>query len=927
MRLWIILILASVQAMAQVSTFQSDSDLNWQKIEDDQFVVVFPDFMEERAQYTLNLLKHYAKVVGKTYRSQPKKISIVIRPQVNSPNGFVTLAPRRSEWFNHASLTPLVGSLEWMQALAVHEYRHVVQFDAMKNDNLLWPYYLFGEGFLSLFMNIVMPTWYFEGDATWAETVYSDGGRGRSPRFMARMKALSLGDDPPTYDQLLGGDFTTALPNWYVYGYILVTKAVNVYGEDIWRRILEYAIARPWNVYALYTAFEAETGMEFDTFFEQTMNELRDTWKSQLNKPFKKSKRKSYRNQVYPLENKVYLYRDLNSLWELKQGQKTLAELNVSPSLSRVDKHHHRFVYTSLLPHHRYFYKSFSDLFEFDLKKGDSRRISFQKRYYHPQYSPNGSKLLAVNISEREVFSLHILKGQKVIKKIIPPKKMGTIAEAVWKNETELLVLMLDPTGKKYIAQYQIKNRRWDRMSAPTRNNLYSLFYHRGSVYFEADYLGNINIFRLKLNQKSFEQCSFEEIGAFQPRVILGKLYYAAEGTQGKKIKGIDINCEPMVSTALTDINRYIGSTPSDNYFEKKPIKIKNFKKFYKKTRSVTDYQESSNTLSPHSWSFISGRGFQLQGTGTNILGSQNLTAYTGLTSEENTPFAGFAYSYSKFYPLLSFGVDYLERSQTINDVTSDWKETKAIAAVILPYSHVTSVFEGFHQIAFIGQYIGIGENLSTASSNLSDDELLAKGISFSSSLSKFRPFRDLISPLSFNLNLGYLDIEQESTSVANYLAQGFLSVTTPGFMENDGLYLSASAERRPQNRGLYNLLNNYVPTTGYTFGRGFAYEFTPQFNLYSLEYITPLFYPRWNLSDWFYFPRINAKFWFDHTQFEKFDLQDSDYSMRSLNSQGIDFIINSNTLRKFSINYGLRFFNRSTEAGTDTEFFINVNL
>ena len=205
--LCLISIFTITRAWAQPHILQSDPSIDWNQIETDNFKVIFPNYLEDKGQYALNLLEYYRPIVGEKYNSFPEKISLIIRPDIAVPNGFVTLAPRRTEWFNSTTFSPNTGSLEWLQLLAIHEYRHVVQYDHLSKGYTRYGYYAFGESFLGLLLQVVMPQWYFEGDAVWAETVLSDGGRGRSPRFSARSKALGMRDQLPSYEELLGGNY------------------------------------------------------------------------------------------------------------------------------------------------------------------------------------------------------------------------------------------------------------------------------------------------------------------------------------------------------------------------------------------------------------------------------------------------------------------------------------------------------------------------------------------------------------------------------------------------------------------------------------------------------------------------------------------------------------------------------------------------
>ena len=269
----LLFLLFSKAALSQTNyiNWQSQPNIKWEQIETKRFKIVYPKYLEEKARYTLDLLEHYAPMVSDSYKIKPKKLFLVLRPEVADPNGFVTLAPRRSEWYNFTNISPHLGATEWLQTLAIHEYRHVVQYDFLNQGYTKWGYYLFGETGLSFLINIIMPGWYFEGDAVWAETMLSDGGRGRSPRFSARLKALVTSGQIPDYDALLAGDYTQNLPNLYVYGYYLITSAYQKFGKNVWKDIAKYATDRPWNPFAVYSGFYSVTRKSFQDFYNETL--------------------------------------------------------------------------------------------------------------------------------------------------------------------------------------------------------------------------------------------------------------------------------------------------------------------------------------------------------------------------------------------------------------------------------------------------------------------------------------------------------------------------------------------------------------------------------------------------------------------------------------------------------------------------------
>src|SRR5690606_25857160 len=112
--------------------------------------------------------------VSRSLEKGPAKISIFLQNQGTTANGFVTLSPRRSEFF---AIPPQEFDYQdWLNSLAVHELRHVVQFDKLSG-KFKPPF----EGLGLALLGITLPPWFTEGDAVNIETALTPAGRGRQP--------------------------------------------------------------------------------------------------------------------------------------------------------------------------------------------------------------------------------------------------------------------------------------------------------------------------------------------------------------------------------------------------------------------------------------------------------------------------------------------------------------------------------------------------------------------------------------------------------------------------------------------------------------------------------------------------------------------------------------------------------------------------
>jgi hypothetical protein len=679
---------------AQISISQSSPNTTWKQIENENFEVVFPELHEDQGQYIFNLLNHYREIVNETYKPRQKKLSLILRSELAMPNGFVTLAPRRTEWFMNKAYTPFVGSLDWFQSLAIHEYRHVVQFDFLNRSNNRLARFFYGETILGTLLGISIPSWFFEGDAVWAETKFSNAGRGRSPRFSARMKALLTANAAPSLDQLLAGDHNNTYPNLYVYGYFLITKAIHDYGDKIWAKVAARASDTPLSPWALYDAFEDITGNSIDEFYTGMIADLKVKWIISDHAIPNRNTQKEFSSKYYPIfdgDNLYYLEKSIDTYWSLKKKSingevKKLTDLSIIPSLSRVDIKHGQFLYTQYLPHYRYAFKGSSDIFIYNEKLDTHKQVTKGSRYYHPKFNQTGDRFLAINFTKENNWIIDIFDSSTgSIVKTIQNKPDFQIMEAVFGNNDNIYAIALANNGMKKIIDIDIETGELTNLTRSTRNNIFSLHYEQ-VLFFEADDLGSVNIFSFDPDSKIITSCTYESIMAQNPHRYKDQLYYVQTYELGTKIKNQTLECNKVDEDFLFEPEQYIGATPSDNYHGSKPVTIKNYAALLETKSSVTDYPEYSNSLTPHSWSFFAGRGYSVSANTSNMLGSLTMSLANGISPEEQMPYLGFGISYAKYYPILQFGLTHLGRRTQINGSTTEWDEQSLNLAMTLPY-------------------------------------------------------------------------------------------------------------------------------------------------------------------------------------------------------------------------------------------------
>jgi hypothetical protein len=130
----LLLLLLLTTATATITKAQqfggNPPSIQWQQINTKAAKVIFPKGLDSAAMDVANIVQRMNSAIQPTIGYKQKQVSIVLQNQTTIANAYVGLAPFRSEFF----LTPEqnsfdIGSLPWPSQLAIHEFRHVQQYN------------------------------------------------------------------------------------------------------------------------------------------------------------------------------------------------------------------------------------------------------------------------------------------------------------------------------------------------------------------------------------------------------------------------------------------------------------------------------------------------------------------------------------------------------------------------------------------------------------------------------------------------------------------------------------------------------------------------------------------------------------------------------------------------------------------------------
>src|SRR6201996_4167418 len=279
----LLLLLLFITAAATVTKAQefggNPPSIKWQQINTKAAKVIFPQGLDSLGLRVANIVEQMNKDIQPTIGNKQKQVSILLQNQTTIANAYVGLAPFRSEFF----LTPEqnsfdIGSLPWPKQLAIHEFRHVQQYNNFNVGVSKVMRVIFGEGGQALANDLAVPNWFFEGDAVFNETMVSDQGRGRIPYFFNGYRALWAANKNYSWMKLRNGSYLDFTPDWYPTGYMMVSYGREKFGDMFWKNVTHDAAAYKGGFYPLQTAIKKYSGESFEKFRNDAFDHFRDVF-------------------------------------------------------------------------------------------------------------------------------------------------------------------------------------------------------------------------------------------------------------------------------------------------------------------------------------------------------------------------------------------------------------------------------------------------------------------------------------------------------------------------------------------------------------------------------------------------------------------------------------------------------------------------
>ncbi|MFQ5559938.1 MAG: peptidase S9, partial [Nitrospinota bacterium] len=303
-----------------------DGRFRFSTVETDHFTIHFHQGLERLARRTGHLAEVYHSVLTDIFRWTPKeKTQIVLLDNSDFSNASATIIPYNM--IRIRTVPPSIDSTlgeydDWLKELIVHEYTHILTLDSARGYSKALRY-IFGKP-LPVFSDIFslagaltitppkffLPSWWKEGIATWAETEFTDAGRGKSSWFEMIFRTAVFEDALPGIDEINGES-----PDWpagkmpYIFGLALFKYVSDVYGHG-GPGELSYSHSGRYPYFLHPLPPDSFPGKTYTSLYREMVFDLKKAQKKQIEKI---KERPLSDVQVLPAQGEFLLYPGISS--------------------------------------------------------------------------------------------------------------------------------------------------------------------------------------------------------------------------------------------------------------------------------------------------------------------------------------------------------------------------------------------------------------------------------------------------------------------------------------------------------------------------------------------------------------------------------------------------------------------------------------
>ena len=919
--LFLLTFLPAMNARAQFYESGTEpASVKWRQIQTEHFRVIFPVDAAQDGQRAANTLEYIYQAEGKTLNRYPAKIPVVLHNRTAFSNGFVSWAPKRSEWF----LTPPQDNYaqDWLEQLAVHEYRHVVQTDKLNQGFTKVAGFAVGQQAVGAVAGL-LPQWFLEGDAVAAETALTSAGRGRNPAFEMPLRTIALSGKYQKYDKALFGSYRDHVPNHYELGYQMTGWTREKYGAKTFETSVDFVARNPYFffLYPFKLGLKRETGNYTGQLYRNAFTDLTRRWNEQeLQTGYDSIAPINKRNKMY-VNYRSPQYLNDSTFVTLKTGMAQIAQWVVvdrngreqaihSPGFinsERVSYSNGMLAWTEQIQDVRWNNRSYSVVKMFDLQIGRERTLQRRTRYFSPALSPDGVTVAVIDVPVRGTCAIVLLDVVTGEEKDRLPNPGGVFLQTPsWCRDGKSLLVIINSKEGKSIARIDIATGQYTTVLPPAYDDISHPVDGGEYVFFTGYYNGITNVYAVEYRTGKVMQVTSARFGAFdpQPNVADDKLVYAEYSINGYNLVETDLDTAKWIpADQLTDYSLKLYETLArQEGFNMQDSIIPHTQ------HQERSYHKWANLFNVHSWAPLYYEVDVSDVTSTElytgvVLFSQDLLG--NLTSSAGYSWRGYhafhaAFTYKGLYPVIDFKIEHggqtvvLKPSDEGTNINPQNRNTRIDVRSYIPFTFTRSRW-----ITGVVPQIKLSYHNSYLYSRVTDDYQYGLW-QINYGLQAYRylkmSVRDLAPRVGFLAQGAF--VHTPWNEQLGYIYYMYGRAYLPGVARHHSLRLSGAWQQQKTNSFMFGTMLNFP--RGYINGR------TEKLNIGTIDYSLPLCYPDWNMSFLAYMKRLSANLFCDVAQNQY--RTTNQWRQEKLFSIGIDFLADVNLLQiNFPINMGIR--------------------
>ncbi|WP_207515580.1 hypothetical protein [Longitalea luteola] len=906
----------------------------WNQINTDTVRIIFPGGLglEKQAADIATTSQRLAVETTPTIGNRLRKISIVLQPRTTISNAYVGLGPWRSEFYLMPPQNPFeLGTLPWYHTLALHEYRHVQQYNNFRKGLSRVAYYLFGQEGLAMANSAAIPNWFWEGDAVYQETLKSRQGRGRLPFFFNDYRSLWFANKDYSWMKLRNGSLRDLVPDHYRLGYMQVAYGREKFGPEFWKQVTDDAARFKGVFYPFQRAIKKYSQVNYHTFRQDAINYFKnyaDSVKSDAVSNWAQQQRHFAGDEEFPqwvTDESVVLvkssYKRIPAFYIRDLGSHTDTRIRTKDiSLDNYFSYRNgRIVYAAYEADVQWAWKNYSVLKVLDVKSGRQQTVTHRSNYFAPDISSDGKQIVAVDVQPGGAASLHILDAASgaVVKKVPNPEGLFYSQPKFFDQQTVVSGIRT-AAGVNTLALVNINDgslkelfRRTNRVVGfPAVQGDTITFTAAGELKDELYAWVNGSIFQLRTPANT-------GTGNYQWSARNNKAIYTAFTAAGYHMVQEPVTAENWQPVSAQAFTAPLFVYELDPLQKDQPLPVDTNRVY-----PISRYRKSFNLINFHSWRpYIAEPDYTFSLIGQNVLNTLQTEIYFNYNTDEKFKEVGATAIYGGWWPYLTLGVaGTFDRKENDSPATKTWNELNGRLGLQFPFTLnggrfnrrlVVSGGINHHQVNYTnfakGRYPDKQFEFADGSVQFTMQSQVARQHIYPRyGLSLLSRYRTILTTYS-----GF----QWLTSGALYL---------PGAAPTHNLVITGAYQKR-DTVGDYSFSNSFPFSRGYL---AINARTIPDMYKVGVNYHFPLVYPDLGIANIVYFLRVRANAFYDYTELQYF----RGNTTWQLRSAGGEVFFDTKWWNEYPVSFGIRYsrlFDGEVEGlgPNQWEFILPINL